>query len=61
MPDKVLICQSCHSPFVYSEYEQIKHAKESQPEPIYCPICSATKAAEAKRPSKPIFNQEKQT
>jgi hypothetical protein len=55
MPDKVLICQNCQSPFVYSEYEQQRNAKENLPEPLYCPICTSIKAQENKRPKKPIL------
>ncbi|TRZ48511.1 cytochrome C551 [bacterium] len=53
MPDKVLICQNCQNPFVYSEYEQYNHAKDNKPAPLYCPICQSIKTQEAKRPSKP--------
>jgi len=53
MPDKVLICQNCHNPFVYSEYEQKINAQKNAPNPIYCPICAAIKKAEALHPPKP--------
>jgi rubrerythrin len=53
MPDKVLICQNCQSPFVYSEYEQTNHIQDNQPAPLYCPICHSIKSQEAKRPAKP--------
>ncbi|HSV95190.1 MAG TPA: zinc-ribbon domain containing protein [Spirochaetia bacterium] len=53
MPDKVLICQNCHNPFVYSEYEQINDTKENKAEPVYCAICKSIKAQEKKRPKKP--------
>lgn len=53
MPDKILICQNCHKPFVYSEFEHTRDLKEGRPEPIYDPICASIKAAEAKHPPKP--------
>ncbi len=53
MPDKVLTCQNCLSPFVYSEYEQQKNAKENKPTPPYCPICTSLKQSGAKHPPKP--------
>lgn len=53
MPDKVLTCQNCHNPFVYSEYEQQKNVKENRPDPQYCPICASIKSQEEKRPKKP--------
>lgn len=28
MPDKILLCQNCHHPFVYSEYEQALDQKK---------------------------------
>jgi hypothetical protein len=53
MPDQIKTCQNCQNPFVYSEYEQIKDAKENKPAAIYCPICSSIKSQETKRPKKP--------
>ncbi|HOX96681.1 MAG TPA: hypothetical protein PLI45_04870 [Candidatus Woesebacteria bacterium] len=53
MPDKVLICQNCHNPFVYSDFEQQKDVRENKTAPLYCPICSAIKQSEAKHPPKP--------
>lgn len=53
MSDKVLICQKCHNPFVYSEFEQQKDSKNHRPAPQYCTICSAIIAQEARFPSKP--------
>ena len=53
MPDKILICQNCHNPFVYSDYEQNLDAKSGRPEPLYDPICASIKASEAKHPPKP--------
>ena len=53
MPDKVLICQNCQSPFVYSDYEQSRDTKENKPAPLYCPICQSLKDQAAKRPAKP--------
>lgn|GEM_PF-1861033 len=53
MPDKILTCQNCLSPFVYSEYEQQKNTRENKPAPSYCPICQSLKAQEEKRPKKP--------
>ena len=53
MPDKVLTCQNCQSPFVYSEYEQTRDAKESKNTPLYCPICTSIKQREAAHPPIP--------
>jgi len=64
MPDKILICQNCINPFVYSEYEQNLNRKlnsvhvnseqmTNNLEPLFCPICSSIKASEAKHPPKP--------
>ncbi|KKS62211.1 MAG: hypothetical protein UV37_C0013G0003 [Candidatus Collierbacteria bacterium GW2011_GWA1_42_60] len=53
MPDKVLTCQNCQSPFVYSEYEQARDAKENKPAAIYCPICASIKARQVQHPPKP--------
>ncbi|EKD79806.1 MAG: hypothetical protein ACD_40C00291G0003 [uncultured bacterium] len=54
MPDKILICQNCKNPFVYSDYEQNLDKRNQKSESIYCPICSSIKASEAKHPPKPI-------
>ena len=53
MPDKLLICQNCHNPFVYSEYEQNLDRKNNRPAPAYDPICASIKASEQKHPPKP--------
>ena len=53
MPDKVLSCQNCHSPFVFSEFEQYEATKQNKNEPIYCPICQSLKNQEKFRPAKP--------
>lgn len=53
MPDKVLVCQNCHSPFVYSEYEQLRDSKEKKEMPFFCPICTAIKNSAKARPAKP--------
>ena len=53
MPDKILICQNCQKPFVYSEYEQKLDAQSARPEPVYDTICASIKASEAKHPPKP--------
>ncbi len=53
MPDQIKICENCHNPFVYSEYEQSLDRRNGKPEAIYCPICTSIKASEARHPGKP--------
>jgi hypothetical protein len=53
MPDKIIICDNCKNPFVYSELEQNLDKKNNRPEALYCPICTSIKASASKRPGKP--------
>ncbi|EKD53068.1 MAG: hypothetical protein ACD_61C00165G0001 [uncultured bacterium] len=53
MPDKILTCENCKNPFVYSEYEQAMDKRNNRAEAIYCPICASIKASEQKHPPKP--------